>query len=104
MDKNITQKPFWALRTEEALNTLATSAGGLSEEEAQKRLKVFGKNTLHDGGRLTRFKIAVTQFKSPLIFILIIAGALTLYLREWVGAEVIFLALIVNAGEGLVLR
>ena len=42
----------------------------------------------------------LNQFKSPLIFILIIATAVTLFLQDWVDSAVITLAIIVNTALG----
>ncbi len=90
-------KPFWAMSTEETLDTLKSTKEGLANGEAVRRIGIFGPNVFGGNPRLTRFKIFVSQFKSPLIFILFIAGGITLYLGKWVDTSVIFLALSVNA-------
>ncbi|OGF75156.1 hypothetical protein A3C77_03680 [Candidatus Giovannonibacteria bacterium RIFCSPHIGHO2_02_FULL_45_13] len=94
------KQPFWALSVEETFKILQTSQEGLSDEEAEKRLKIFGQNKIEEKKRLARLKIILNQFKSPLIFVLIIAGALTIFLKEWVNAGVIFATVLVNAALG----
>lgn len=89
-------KPFWSFETDKALLTLQTTVGGLSDEIVASRLAQFGANQLQAPDRFIGLKIFLRQFKSPLIFILIIAGVATLYLREWTDASVIFLAIVVN--------
>ena len=76
---------------------LGTTAAGLSEEEAKKRLLNAGPNIIQEHQRLPRLKILLNQFRNPLILILILAGLLTIVLREWVEAVVIFAAVAVNA-------
>lgn len=82
---------------EEVFNVLGTSSEGLSENEAEDRLKKFGRNVLPKGKRATKLKIFLNQFKSPLILILLIAGVVTLIIQDLKGSTVIFAALLVNA-------
>ena len=100
MDKNITEQSFWALGQDKAVSYLETTHMGLSENEAQNRLKLFGKNIFDDGNGITKLSVLLNQFKSPLIFILIIATAVTLFLQDWVDSAVITLAIIVNTALG----
>ena len=100
MEINIAEKPFWALNIKDVLAKLETSQNGLTEKEAGKRAKQFGKNEIKGDGRVKKILIFFRQFKSPLIFILIIAGTVTLILQDWVDAGVIFLAIAVNASLG----
>lgn len=84
----------------EVFNELKTSKDGLSQKEANLRLKKFGPNILP---RPKRFKAWVSlwnQLKSPLIFILLIAGFITFGIKEYFDMIVIFAAVIVNAGIG----
>jgi len=93
---SVTKKSFWALPIHECLNILETSREGLSEEEAQKRLIIFGKNSIPEKSQTTKLKILLNQFKSPLIFILFIAGFITLILKEYTDAIFIFGAALIN--------
>lgn len=90
------QKSFWSLPIEEAYAALDTSVAGLSEERAKKRFLDFGSNIIPERSRLPRLKVFFHQFRSPLILILILAGLLTLVLKEWVEVVVIFAAVAVN--------
>jgi len=75
---------------------------GLSSQESQKRLKEHGPNEIERKKQLPWFKLVLDQFKSPLIYILFFAGLITLFLKEWVDAVVIFLAVGVNTVLGFV--
>ena len=88
------------LSIEAIFGQLKTTRKGISDEEAKQRLHKFGFNNLPEGKRLTRTKIFLHQFKSPLIYILVIAGFITLILNHWTDSIVIFAAVFLNAGVG----
>jgi len=54
---------------------LDTSESGLTEEEARKRLRRYGPNRLPEEEKISRLKIFLHQFASPLIYILLLAAA-----------------------------
>ncbi len=70
---------------------------GLIEEEIKFRHEDFGKNILPKEKPIPRFNIFLEQFKSPLIYILIGAGIITIILGEYTDAFVIFAAVILNS-------
>ncbi|WP_225834185.1 cation-transporting P-type ATPase [Streptomyces sp. NK08204] len=75
----------------EVVLLLETDAdGGLSTEEAARRLERFGPDVLPlavGGGLLWR---VLRQFHHPLIYVLLAAGAVTAALGEYVDSAVIF--------------
>lgn len=73
---------------------------GLSEEQVLDRQKEFGLNLLPEEKALSKIKIFLDQLKSPLIYILIIASFITLFLREWADFIVIFGAVFLNTLVG----
>jgi len=74
---------------------------GLSQEEHERRLKIFGYNKLERKKRFRFLKLLWSQLKSPLIFILIIAGVITLFLQVYTDAIVIFIAVAINTVIGI---
>ena len=76
------------------------SRKGLSEAEVLKNQKKFGKNLLPEEKPLSKIKLFLEQFKSPLIYILLIAGIVTVILREYTDSIVIFGAVILNTIVG----
>jgi len=76
------------------------SGEGLSEREIKLRQKKFGKNLLPEEKPLPKLKIFLEQFKSPLIYILVIAGIVVLLFREFTDAIVIFGAVFLNVIVG----
>ncbi|MEK7462890.1 MAG: HAD-IC family P-type ATPase, partial [Patescibacteria group bacterium] len=97
---SIIEKSFWALPIHECLNILETSREGLSEEEAKKRRFIFGPNAIPEKSKITKTKIFLNQLKSPLIFILLIAGAITMALKEYTDAGFIIVAALINCFLG----
>ena len=87
----------------DVLTLLHTDArGGLEPEEAARRLEVYGANQLprpHTTGPVLRF---LRQMHSPLVYVLIAAGVVTLLLGEYVDASVIAGVVVVNAILGYI--
>ncbi len=93
--------PFWAAPASEALARMESMPSGLTAAEAESRLSINGPNALPEQGRLGWLRILGQQFASPILVVLIVAGFVTLLLRDWTDSIVIFLAVIVNALLGL---
>jgi len=66
-----------SLPAQELLARLSTSANGLSSEEAQERLEVYGRNELAKKKKRAAILDFLSRFKSPLVIILMIAGAIS---------------------------
>ncbi|MFW0862493.1 MAG: cation-translocating P-type ATPase [Candidatus Komeilibacteria bacterium] len=99
MNNNITWHSFGI---KVVFNRLHSSVDGLSTSEAKKRLKVIGSNSLPRGKRLTRVAIFFNQFKSALIYILLIAGIVSMFLGEHIDAYIIFVAVFLNVIIGFI--
>ncbi len=100
-DKSKKEEFSWhSLTVEGIFRKIGAGRNGLSKEEVKQRLEKFGLNKLPEGERMTRLKILLEQFKSPLIYILVIAGLITLILQNWTDSVVIFAAVFLNAGVG----
>lgn len=79
-----------------------TSPTGLSKVEAKKRLQDYGQNTLVETGQSSLVMIFLSQFVNPMIYILLVAGGVAIYLEEMAGAIFIFLVLLINAIIGTI--
>ena len=94
--------PWHARKVEDVLEAVQSTRGGLSEEEAARRLREHGPNELPEtSGRhpLVRF---LSQFHNALIYFLLAAVVATLLLRHYVDAAVILAVVLVNAIVGFV--
>lgn len=76
--------------------------GGLTESEAARRLAETGPNELPASGRRGRLRILFDQFRSPLVYVLLVAAGATIAIGHPVDAAVILGVVLVNAGVGFV--
>ncbi len=92
---------IWYTRPGESiLLQLHSSPGGLSAAEAATRLAADGPNELQEAPRISPLQIFLGQFKSLLIWILIVAGVLSGVLGETVDAIAILAIVVLNAVIG----
>ncbi len=91
-----------AEETDTVFKLLKTAKGGLSTDEAAHRLAEYGPNRLPEArsrGPLIRF---FYQFHNVLIYVLLVASAVTAMLEHWVDASVILGVVFINAVIGFV--
>ncbi|MCF7820008.1 MAG: HAD-IC family P-type ATPase [Candidatus Pacebacteria bacterium] len=91
---------FHHLKEASVFRELKTSIKGLKNSEIKIRQQKYGFNKLEEEKPLGSLTIFFSQFKSPLIFILLIAGSISLALGEKVDAYVIFGAVFINTVIG----
>lgn len=84
------------------LASLETAPAGLSAQEAVRRLGVHGPNALPDSSAAGPLRIFLRQFASPLIYLLLAAGLLALFIGDRWDATFIFGVLVLNAVMGAV--
>ena len=75
---------------------LGAAKGGLSSEEASKRIEKYGKNVLEEE-RTPKTTIFLRQFKNVLIYVLIIASIITVLIGEWTDFFIIFTLIMFNS-------
>ncbi len=88
---------WYQLSIKELLKNLETTENGLTTNEAKIRLAKYGLNKLEEEEKISKIQILIHQFKSPLIYILLISGMVTIFLGEYIDASVIFFVVILNA-------
>ena len=93
-------KAWHSQSAEEVLAQLASTADGLSSQEAAQRLAINGPNELKEGKRISPLQIFLGQFKSLIIWILIAAGVISGLLGEVVDAIAILAIVVLNAVIG----
>jgi Ca2+-transporting ATPase len=93
---------WYQIDPKEIIQSLGTSENGLAGEKIKDLLEQFGRNKLVETEKISRLKILLHQFTSPLIYILLVAGAVTLLLNEFVDSGVIFTVVILNAVIGFI--
>jgi len=105
MDKNLSpdecRTTAWhALPVDEVERLLESSTDGLTEEEVARRKEVFGENVLPKKRPPTVFEVFLRQFKSPLIYVLLAAGIISILFADLTDAIFIFAVLLLNAVIG----
>ncbi len=73
------------------------SANGLSQSEAEKRLKEYGANKIEDKKRKNVWLIFLSQFESLIIWFLVLAVGLSFYFKEWLDGIAILVVILINA-------
>jgi len=90
------------LEVKETCDQLASSETGLTSHEAAKRLTEVGPNVLAAEEKIKIFAIILHQFKSPLIYVLLVAAVVTFFLHEYIDMAVILAVVILNALIGFI--
>jgi magnesium-transporting ATPase (P-type) len=93
---------WYALPTSEVGARLGLSGEGLTGFEIEERRARFGLNTIPEEAAVPWWKIFLLQFADPLIYILLVAAAVTLALGDYVDSGVIFAVVLLNALIGFV--
>lgn len=93
---------YYSQDVSEVIKAFSSSESGLTKDEASKRLAVYGKNTLPNQKRTSWFKLFIRQFQSSLIYILLVASVVVLFLGEYIDAGVILFVLFTNAVIGMI--
>lgn len=91
---------FHTKSVEETLRDLECTADGLSSQEVLSRSEHYGKNLLPEAKRRTILEIFVEQFKSPVIYILMIAAAVSFVIKEFTDAGFIMMSILINSLVG----
>lgn len=89
-------KDYYAMPMEEILEKLQTTKEGLSDKEAEKRLKENGYNELRNKKTKTILELLWKELTDPMILILIGASILSFFLKEWVEGFVILVIIVLN--------
>jgi Ca2+-transporting ATPase len=92
----LTNVSVWAMNLPDVFNSLKSNENGLVSSSIEERLNFFGKNQIKSKKEISKLDIFLSQFKSPLIFLLIGSAVLTGFLNEWLNTIVIMLAVVVN--------
>jgi Mg2+-importing ATPase len=88
---------FWSIPAERLLSLLKTSPAGLSNQEVEDRLKVFGPNRLKPQKKYGTMDIFLSQFKSPIVIILIAAAVLSYFLHDPTDSLIILAIVMITA-------
>jgi H+-transporting ATPase len=85
--------------TEELYETLGTNRQGLSNDQAQERLSLFGPNALEEK-KLNPFLKFLSYFWGPIPWMIEVAAILSAIVRHWDDLIIILVLLVFNAAVG----
>ena len=86
----------------EAISELKTDgARGLSGTEAARRLRQYGRNEMKEARKKTAAESFLEQLNDPLIYVLLVAAAVSVFLREVSDAIIIAVVVLLNATVGM---
>jgi len=91
---------FWHLSADEALSQLSCSVNGLTDSEAAKRLKQYGPNTIKSSANASAILLFLSQFKSPVTILLIIAALLSAGLGDMADTVIILTIVLISSFLG----
>lgn len=103
-------KEFHSKKLSDVYKELNTSKTGLTDEEAENRLKLYGENKLKEAKKKTFIQRFFAQFKDIMIILLIVSAGISLVFSffskdgssELIDAVIILVIVILNATLGVV--
>ncbi|MEA3306274.1 MAG: HAD-IC family P-type ATPase [Elusimicrobiota bacterium] len=98
--KSEVKEKWYSLNGDSVCKKLQGDINGLSKEEVTRRQKKYGPNALPAKKPPTILKILFHQIASPLIYLLIVAGIVSLIVGEYIDAMFIFMVITLNTCLG----
>lgn len=98
MEKN--KKPFWNISSSELLTKLHTNEKGLTSNEAEERLARYGPNLLKPKKRASPAFIFLSQFKSPILLIMLFTSIMAFFLGDTFESLIIIIILFISSFIG----
>jgi len=100
--ESLPTSPYWSRTPEDLFATLQGFPQGLSSASAQERLNKFGRNELQGHKKAAPLLLLLSQFKSPLVLILVFAAIISIVTGEWIDASIILAIVIASAVLGFI--
>ena len=88
---------FWNTPVEELLDRLLTRSGGLSSEEALERHKEAASMRLKPRREIQPLRLLLSQFRNPLVLILLFAATVSVFLSDPIDALIILAIILASA-------
>lgn len=85
---------YWAQEQQILFAKLFSNPNGIGTKEAGERLIKYGPNRLKDQDHNTIWSILISQFKSPLVLILVFASIISIFVGEWTDAIIILVVVL----------
>lgn len=95
-------RTWYQMSEEEVLQSLQVEKKGLTQEQAEERLREHGRNMLQETKKKSAFQVFLEQFQDLLVIILIVAAVISMASGNLESTVVIFAVIILNAILGTV--
>jgi Mg2+-importing ATPase len=99
---NQNTEPFWNLDSDDVIEKLICSEDGLDSKTAQERLKVYGLNAIKPNRKSSKVILFLSQFKSPVTILLIVAALLSAGLGDVPDTIIILTIVLISSLLGFV--
>jgi len=96
------EKHYYNQSVQDVVKSLKGSSDGLKTDEIEKRLKKYGLNELPEEKSFSLWLLFFRQFKNTLIYVLLIAAAISFLLDDFINAWVILAAVVLNVVVGFI--
>ncbi len=90
------------IEAEEAIDRLKADSGGLTEEEAKRRLEQYGPNDIGGEKGISKLGLLAAQVKNPLNAVLAAAAIISFIAGKSIDVVVILLIIMFNALMGFI--
>ncbi len=87
---------FWSIDLDRHLERLQATTAGLSQAQADERIKRYGANQLNEKKQTGPWRLFLSQFKSSIILILLFATGLSFFLHDKVDAAIILTIVLIS--------
>jgi len=78
----------------------ANQQSGLTEQEVQERIKDYGLNSYKEQKQKNVFLILLSQFKSPIVLLLVVAAGFSFFFEHWIEGFAVIGVLFITAALG----
>ena len=93
---------YWSRAADQLFSELQSGSQGLTSAQAARRLRSDGANAIAEEAAASLARLALGQFKSPLVLILVFGGVVSALLRDWLDAAIILVIVLGSCGLGFV--
>lgn len=98
----LTKVNWHSINADQVIQHLHTGFDGLTDREANERLRVYGLNKIKEEKGISSAAIFIKQMKEPLIIILLVAIIISAFVGELVDAIIIIAIVILSALVGFI--
>jgi Mg2+-importing ATPase len=96
--QSISTEEIMCLTVDELFSKLKTSQEGLTSREVKKRIKIYGRNEIAKRKKKATIIEFLSNFRNPLVLILLIAGLVSVFYGESINAIIIFSIVFLSVG------